>query len=91
MISQAHVDGASYTMPEQQQDSETISESVILKTCSDCERQNLQVWNCTYCADLNFCDSCWDRQPAHRKGRTGPEGFTHEKGDPDVVKRIKIY
>ncbi|KAF2736521.1 hypothetical protein EJ04DRAFT_462876 [Polyplosphaeria fusca] len=67
---------------------ETIA---CFKTCEACdlsEPVNGPIWNCSYC-DMNICDSCWGRQGPHRPGRTGPDGLPHEKGDPDIVARLK--
>ena len=59
-----------------------------VKTCEACELTNLRTWNCSYC-DMNFCDPCWGKQGPHKPGRTGPDGLPHEKGDPNIVKRLK--
>lgn len=58
------------------------------KVCECCDLPKGHVWNCSYC-DMNFCDECWDRQGPHRPGKTGPDGHPHEKGDPNIVKRLK--
>jgi hypothetical protein len=59
--------------------------------CEECELSELivsPIWNCAYC-DMNFCDSCWQKQKPHKLGRTGPDGLPHEKGDPYVVESLK--
>lgn len=58
------------------------------KICECCELPQSRVWNCSYC-DMNFCDECWGKQGPHKPGRTGPDGHPHEKGDPNIVKRLK--
>jgi hypothetical protein len=58
------------------------------KLCECCEEKKSRIWNCSYC-DMNFCDTCWARQGPHKPGKTGPDGLPHEKGDPNIVKRLK--
>lgn len=65
-----------------------VSEDLQSKTCEACEESFVRTWNCSYC-DMNFCDLCWGRQGPHKPGRTGPDGLPHEKGDPNIVKRLK--
>lgn len=44
-------------------------------------------WLCTTC-DCTFCDICWDRQAAHKRGKRGQQGRPHEKTDKRVFDRL---
>ena len=44
-----------------------------------------------YCVNCNcsFCDTCWDKQPAHKPKKRGFDGHAHEKIDRLVVERYR--
>ena len=58
------------------------------RKCDNCEAEKPKVWSCSHCG-MDFCDPCWVVQAQHKEGRTGPDGFPHEKADPAIVKRLK--
>ena len=43
---------------------------------------------CVQC-DCSFCDTCWDKQPAHKPNKRGSDGHAHEKIDRLVVERYR--
>ena len=44
-----------------------------------------------YCVhgDCSFCDTCWDKQPAHKPNKRGTDGHAHERIDRLVVERYR--
>ena len=63
-----------------------------LLECEDCgckSRAELQVWLCADCG-CTYCDSCWDNQPPHRKGRVDKNGRLHEKDNKEFSDRIRL-
>lgn len=54
--------------------------------CEDksCPDKNQRSFFCDQC-DCNFCDMCWDKQPAHRPNKRG----LHERIDRLVVERYR--
>ncbi|KAI4241802.1 MAG: hypothetical protein L6R40_004348 [Gallowayella cf. fulva] len=38
---------------------------------------------------IAFCDTCWDKQPAHKPRKRGADGYGHEKIDKLVVERYR--
>ncbi|KAF2823761.1 hypothetical protein CC86DRAFT_298378 [Ophiobolus disseminans] len=63
-------------------------EARLKKFCESCDLLKAPVWNCRWC-DMDFCDPCWYLQGPHKPGRTGPDGYPHEKADPIIVARFK--
>ena len=47
-----------------------------------------KTWYCVSC-DCSFCDTCWDKQPAHKPRKRGADGYGHEKIDKLVVERYR--
>lgn len=56
--------------------------------CEGCPGEALPTFYCAQC-DCNFCDTCWDHQPAHRPNKRGTDGQAHERIDRLVVERYR--
>ncbi|KAL8777571.1 MAG: hypothetical protein Q9213_007807 [Squamulea squamosa] len=53
-----------------------------------CPQIATKTWYCVSC-DCSFCDTCWDKQPAHRPKKRGADGYGHERIDKLVVERYR--
>lgn len=55
------------------------------ESCPDTVQRALYCVNC----DCHFCDTCWDKQPAHKPHKRGLDGHAHERIDRLVVERYR--
>lgn len=53
-----------------------------------CHDKGQLTFYCVNC-DCSFCDTCWDKQPAHKPKKRGFDGHAHEKIDRLVVERYR--
>ena len=63
---------------------------LLRELCEDnlCPGEALPTFYCAQC-DCSFCDTCWDKQPAHKPKKRATDGQAHEKIDRLVVERYK--
>ena len=62
----------------------------LREPCEDesCRGRDQRTFYCVHC-DCSFCDTCWDKQPAHKPNKRGSDGQAHEKIDRLVVERYR--
>ena len=62
----------------------------LREPCEDysCTDKAQPTYYCAQC-DCSFCDTCWDKQPAHKPKKRGADGRAHEKIDRLVVERYR--
>ena len=62
----------------------------LREPCEDnsCPDEALPTFYCAQC-DCSFCDTCWDKQPAHKPKKRGSDGRAHERIDRLVVERYR--
>lgn len=53
-----------------------------------CHNKGQLTFYCVNC-DCSFCDTCWDKQPAHKPKKRAFDGYAHEKVDRLVVERYR--
>ena len=70
--------------------SSSRSTDQLREPCEDnsCRGRDQRTFYCVHC-DCSFCDTCWDKQPAHKPNKRGTDGQAHEKIDRLVVERYR--
>lgn len=66
------------------------STDLYLDSCEDesCRNKFQRTFYCVPC-NCSFCETCWDKQPAHKRKWSRPVGQTHEKIDRLLVERYR--
>ena len=67
-----------------------ISSNHLREPCQvdSCPIEGLPTFYCAQC-DCSYCDTCWDKRPAHKKKKRGTHGHPHEKIDRLMVERYR--
>ena len=67
-----------------------MSPDLLREPCEgdSCPLDTLPTFYCAQC-DCSFCDTCWDKQPAHKPKKRATDGHAHEKIDRLVVERYR--
>lgn len=70
--------------------SSTGADFSFREPCEDesCQNKDQSTFYCERCG-CNFCDACWDKQPAHKPKKRDFDGQPHEKIDRFVVERYR--